>query len=122
MSKIKGKVANHKRELGRAIVEEWVYAAQNNVPVSRERLLGRLAGILEKTSGGGNDPASDFDVIVDEQVKTGGPTPTQFVWIVIPVPDPPNKADWQQWILANHYDQNTRLEALGDAVIFGCGR
>ena len=108
-----------KRDLGQAIVDEWRYAAQHGVPVSRQRLVGALQSIIRKAPGGPNQTAVEFDVILDSETDS---TMTQFVWIAIPIPEPADKSQWNNWINSHNYNTNTVLSKLGESVLYGCGR
>lgn len=108
-----------KRDVGKAIVDEWRYAAQHGVPVSRQRLVGALQSIIRKAPAGPNHVAVEFDIILDSESDA---SMTQFVWIAIPIPEPADKAQWEGWITTNGYDQNNKLDKLGEAVLYGCGR
>lgn len=106
------------KKIGQAIVEAWKKAvAPQPVPLDRDQLKAEISEHLELI----DDPKGrvEIGIILDPKPEMG----RKFIWIVIPYPDAPEGMTDAQWV--DVYDQDATNElktALGEAVLFGCGR
>ena len=102
------------KKIGQEIIEEWK-KSKGEKPLDRARLEAAIARHVRLD----DDPSGrvEIGVIVDPKPETD----SKFVWIVIPYPDAPEGTDPEKWI--KMYEDDDELKtALGEAVLFGCGR
>jgi hypothetical protein len=102
------------KEIGQKIIDEWRNAVAENRSLDRDHLEAEISSRLRLDDP---DGSVEIGIIVDPKPDKG----KKFVWIVIPYPDAPQGTSTQDWI--DTYDQDEELKtALGEAVLFGCGR
>ena len=107
------------RKIGQVIVDAWkgeVAAGPDHKPLDRDHLQAEISKHLEL-----DDPKGtvEIGVILDPKPDLN----RKFIWIVIPYPDAPKDISEADWVKVYDKDDDDELKiALGEAVLFGCGR
>jgi hypothetical protein len=126
------KLSGNYRKIGEEILQEWLDAYSGHRRVNRSALRAKIRNWLDFTHVPG-DPTKpkDIDVIIDSDPRENNESTgiDRFVFIAIPMPDVDGgSADLTAWLQLNNYiDGNgapipAKMDQLGQAVIFGCGR
>jgi hypothetical protein len=124
MSKVAFKTGKGNKDLAKIVFKHWKKAIDaNNTYIDRNDLLTDLEGILDVASDAGTGKKVQLDVVIDGDLDAQ----TRLVWLAIPTPDPKLGDNWGKF--KKHYyddknagDKEILEEALGQAVLFGCGR
>lgn len=101
------------KQIGEAIKAAWLSGAGNKT-IDRDALLAALE--LDGTATGAGQNKIVYDIITDQDIDDS----TRMVWICIPTPDVKQDGNWTTY--ANTFDTDEKLEDLGKAALFGCGR